>query len=73
MSCPVCASIKQVEFSTEMMIHHSGSKNLDNPGVLVFSKILVCSNCGFSQFVMPKTEVMMLANPTSKLTMAAAG
>ena len=72
--CPVCAS-KQDEFSTEILVHHNGLENLDKSDVLVITKILVCPNCGFSQFTIPKAELASLtATPSSgALTTAAAG
>ena len=62
MSCRSCASGNQAEFSTEMMLHFSGVKNLDRAGVMIFPKVLVCLECGFSQFTAPKTELTLLAN-----------
>ncbi len=50
MSCPSCASSDQEEFSAEMIIHFSGLKNLSEPGVWEFPKLVVCMNCGFSHF-----------------------
>jgi hypothetical protein len=50
MSCTLCESSNQAEFTTEMMIHFRGLKNIDKPGVLVFPKVLVCLDCGFSRF-----------------------
>jgi hypothetical protein len=76
MSCVVCASARQVEHSFEMMVHHSDLKNLDNPSVLVLQKALVCLDCGFSQFTIPKSELALLASDppdSGRLTMAAAG
>jgi len=76
MSCPACSSCNQVEFSAEMLVHHDGLKNLDKPAVLVYSRILVCASCGFSQFTAPKAALALLASdsPSSeRLTMAAAG
>jgi hypothetical protein len=35
MPCEVCASSNQAEFSAEMIIHFSGLKNVDKPGVSV--------------------------------------
>ena len=43
MSCPACTSCNQVEFSVEMIVHHGGLKNLDNSGVVLFPKVLVCA------------------------------
>jgi hypothetical protein len=76
MSCPACKLDNQMEFSAEMMVHHSGLNNLDNSGVMLFPKLLVCLDCGFSQFTIPKAELASLASnsPNSeRLTMAAAG
>jgi len=46
-----------------MVIHFSfsGSKNLDKPGVWVFPKVLVCLDCGLSQFTVPESELALLA------------
>jgi len=76
MSCLLCASTNQTEFSTEMMVHFSGIRNWDNPGVMLFPKLLVCVSCGFSQFTVPKAELALLASDSpdsERLTMAAAG
>lgn len=75
MSCPECSS-KQDEFSTEMLVHHDGLENLDRSDVLLFTKILICSDCGFSQFTIPKTELALLGSDSpngERLAMAAAG
>jgi hypothetical protein len=64
MPCTRCASGKQAEFGTEMVIHPSGLKKLDMPGVFVFPKVLVCLDCGFSQFNVPKSELALLARGT---------
>jgi hypothetical protein len=50
MSCLLCASDYQREFSAEMIIHFSGLKNLDEPGVWISPRLLICLNCGFSHF-----------------------
>jgi hypothetical protein len=42
MSYPACSSCTQVEFPVEMLVHRGGLKNLDNSGVMLFPKILVC-------------------------------
>jgi hypothetical protein len=38
--------------------------NADNPGVWVFPKILVCLDCGFSQFSVAESDVALLARGT---------
>jgi hypothetical protein len=60
MRCALCKSSKQAEFTSEMMIHFSGSKHLANPGVLVFPKVWVCLDCGSSRFTTPETEMRVL-------------
>jgi hypothetical protein len=67
MSCPSCASSRQAEFPAEVNIHFRGIKNLDKPGVLVFPKVLVCMDCGFSRFGIQDGELARLvavASPT---------
>jgi len=64
-SCLLCPSDNQAEFAAEMIIHFSGRKNIDNPGVRAFSKLLVCLDCGFSRVIVPETELAILANGAS--------
>ena len=63
MSCLLCGSGNASEFSAEMIIHFPSSylKNLDSPGVWAFPKLLVCLDCGFSQFMVPESELPSLA------------
>lgn len=61
MSCLICASGNEAEFGTEMLIHFRGLKNLDKPPIWVFPKLLVCLDCGFSQFVTPEGDLAVLA------------
>jgi len=60
MFCPQCASGNQAELSAEMMIHFSGLKNLDKPGLFVFPGVLFCLDCGFSRFTVPEPELALL-------------
>jgi len=61
MSCLVCASGNQEEFGAEINIHFRGLKNIDDPGVLFFPKVLVCLDCGASRFSTPADELLRLA------------
>jgi hypothetical protein len=79
MHCSLCQSSNQAEFTAEMMIHFDGRRCLDNPGVLVFPKVLICLNCGFSRFTTQKTDLGRLAGDnirteasTQRLSVAAA-
>ena len=60
MSCALCTSANQVEFPTEMAFHFSGRKNLDRPYIFAYPKVLLCLDCGFSQFTLPETELRAL-------------
>jgi hypothetical protein len=60
MSCGLCSSSNEVEFIAEMMIHFSGRKHLENPGVLAFSSILVCLDCGSTRFRIAEKELNLL-------------
>jgi hypothetical protein len=64
MSCLSCLSDNQAEFTAEMIIHSSGPKNLDKPGVWVFPKLLVCLDCGVSRFTIPETKRGLLTTET---------
>ncbi len=60
MACRSCGSENQTEFVSEILIHFSGLENLNKPGVLVFPKVLVCLDCGVSQFSLPEGELGLL-------------
>jgi hypothetical protein len=60
MSCRSCSSNSQAEFGSEIMIHFPGLRNLDKPAVMVFPKILVCLDCGVTEFTIPESELRLL-------------
>jgi hypothetical protein len=62
MSCLLCGSGNQAELTAEMVIHFSGLKNLDKPGVWIFPKLLVCLDCGCSHFTVPERELASIAH-----------
>jgi hypothetical protein len=55
MSCRSCESDSQQEFGSEIIIHHSGLKNLHKPTVWTFPKLLICLDCGFAECVVRLT------------------
>jgi hypothetical protein len=65
MSCKSCTSENQERFTSEIAVHFSGLKNLDKPPVFVFPKLLVCLDCGFTEFAMPETELGLLGKDTT--------
>jgi hypothetical protein len=62
MSCLLCRSDNQAELTAEMLIHFSGLKNLDKPGVWVFPKVFVCLDCGYSHFTVLERELASIAH-----------
>ena len=56
MSCKSCDSLNQSHFGGEMGMHFMGLKNLDKPTVWVFPQLLVCMDCGFTEFNPQRTN-----------------
>jgi hypothetical protein len=63
LSSPLCSWRigKQTEFNAEINIHLPGLKNLDQPAVLVFPKLLICLDCGLVEFTLSESEVLLVA------------
>jgi hypothetical protein len=61
MPCALCTSGNQAEFIAEINIHLGGLKNIDNPGVLAFPRLLVCLDCGFTHFTAAEAQLALLA------------
>ena len=71
MSCRSCSSNSQKEFGSEIIIHHPGLKNLDQPTVMVFPKIAVCLDCGMvAEFIIPEAELRRLVEGGASSTAA---
>ena len=51
----------QRNFNAEIGIHFPGLEGLDKPVVWVFPQLVVCFNCGFTEFVIPQRELRQLA------------
>ena len=58
--CRSCQSANQSTFNGEIAIHFPGLEGLDKPIVWVFPKLLVCLNCGFTEFAIPEAELRRL-------------
>jgi hypothetical protein len=61
MPCKTCASVNQSKFTGEVCIHFPGLKNIDKPVVWVFPELIVCLDCGASEFTVPEAELQLLA------------
>ena len=65
MSCRACRSVDQSEFPAEINIHFPGPENLETPSILVFPRLSVCLNCGFTEFFIRDVDVRRLKTPKS--------
>ena len=61
MPCKSCGSLNQRKFTGEVAIHFPGLQNIDKPIVWVFPKLIVCLDCGTTEFTVPKSELRQLA------------
>jgi hypothetical protein len=61
MACRSCGSDNQGKFTAEIAIHAPGLKGISKPHVWVFPELLVCLVCGSTEFVIPETELRLLA------------
>ena len=60
MPCKSCGSENLGKFTGEIAIHFHGLKNISEPHVWVFPELVVCLNCGFAEFAVPKSELHLL-------------
>ena len=65
MSCKSCQSQNQRNLNGEIAIHFPGLNGLDKPIVWVFPKLLVCLNCGFTEFAIPEAELRLVESDTA--------
>ncbi len=61
MLCKSCGSPDQHSFPAELCIHFPGFENLNRPAVFAFPQLVVCMDCGFSQFSLPEADLRRLA------------
>lgn len=65
MSCKSCHSTDQNTFPAEICIHFPDLRDLRRSPVLVFPPLVVCSNCGFTEFVIGDEEMKQLMEADS--------
>jgi hypothetical protein len=59
--CNSCSSNRQTHFGSEIFIHFSSLKDLDELPVMVFPRLSVCLDCGVvAEFTIPATELRVL-------------
>lgn len=64
--CKSCQSLRQETFNGEVAIHFAGIAGLKKPIVWTFPKVIVCLDCGFTEFFLPERELRVLVDGTVK-------
>lgn len=67
MICKSCTSANRQKFTAEIFVHFDRWEDLKKPCVVVFPKLLVCMDCGFTEFAIPKKELAELAGGYEKV------
>ena len=62
--CEQCHSERLGNFSGEVAIHFTGLAGSNKPIVWVFPYLLVCLDCGFTEFIVPERELQVLKTGT---------
>jgi hypothetical protein len=60
MSCKSCSSENQRAYDSELLVHFSGLKNLDKAPIFAFPGLLVCMDCGFTEFALEELQLSLL-------------
>ena len=61
MACRSCQAENVTEFGAEINVHFPAREGVDKPSVLVFPKLVVCLDCGFTHFTLPESKLHQLA------------
>ena len=61
MACKSCTSENQRDFGAEINIHFPGMQGIDKPAVWAFPKLIICLDCGYTEFKIPDSELRSLA------------
>jgi hypothetical protein len=65
MRCKSCGSTKQCKLTGEIGVHFPGLKNIDTPVVWLFPELVVCLDCGKTEFAVPEAELHEIATQCS--------
>jgi hypothetical protein len=52
--------------NTEINIHYSGAAYPGDPGLFVFPRVMVCLDCGVSQFIVGEDELAQIVARSGK-------
>jgi hypothetical protein len=65
MRCKSCQSTSQVALTAEIAIHFRGREDLNTPHVFVFPDIVICLDCGSTNFTVPEAELQSIRERAS--------
>jgi hypothetical protein len=61
MPCKKCGSDQRSEFASEINLHFPDLIDRDEQAVLLFPKLLVCLECGFTEFFLSQNELPLVS------------
>jgi len=65
-ACKSCNSVNQRQFPAEINVHFPGPENFETPTVWVFPTLVVCLNCGLTEFTVSGKALQSLTKRNSK-------
>ena len=65
-ACKSCNSVNQRQFPAEINVHFPGPENFETPSVWVFPTLVVCLNCGLTEFTVCGKALQSLTKRNSK-------
>ena len=63
MACRQCDSDNQQKVGVEVNVHFPGWNGLSRPTLMIFPQVVICLDCGFAEFSVPRAELGRLAMP----------
>jgi hypothetical protein len=67
-ACTQCGSANQKKFEAEVDIHSAAVRDIRKNPLSLFPSILICLDCGHSEFVVPAREMKSLGLQTTRTT-----
>jgi hypothetical protein len=61
MACKTCGTRNLRKFKGEIAIHFTGLTNIGKQPVWAFPELVVCLDCGITEFAVPERELRLLA------------
>ena len=66
MACRSCKSDKQTELLSEICIHQPRELESNKPHIMASPKLLLCLNCGFTEFAITNEQLNNLTRADSE-------